>query len=101
MEQNITTEDFHRHSVRRPRTLSISPSMQLSSSSAANYQQHHRSSVFAAVAPTPPTTMSTEFGQGESAVMNQIANLKQHKKQNLQIARELSDLVSTFIWSKY
>jgi hypothetical protein len=38
IEQNLTAEEFHRQSVRRPRTLSISPSMQLSKNESARWQ---------------------------------------------------------------
>ena len=97
MEQNLTAEEFHRQSVRRPRTLSISPSMQLatkneSGSLATPYQPQHRSSVFAAVAPTMSNSAESESGNltvpGAS-----VGIAKQQKKQNLQIAKELSDLV--------
>ena len=98
IEQNLTAEEFHRQSVRRPRTLSISPSLQLASKTESNnlstpYQAHHRSSVFAAVAPT-----LSNSGESESANLTvpgaSVGTAKQQKKQNLQIAQELSDLVS-------
>ena len=98
IEQNLTAEEFHRQSVRRPRTLSISPSLQLASKTESNnlstpYQAHHRSSVFAAVAPTLSNSGESESGNltvpGAS-----VGTAKQQKKQNLQIAQELSDLVS-------
>jgi hypothetical protein len=101
IEQNLTAEEFHRQSVRRPRTLSISPSMQLPGSAASGskmdpanlatpYQAHHRSSVFAAVAPT----ISAESESGNLAVPMTAGSVKQQKKLNLQIAQELSDLVN-------
>ena len=103
IEQNLTAEEFHRQSVRRPRTLSISPSMQLPGSAASGskmdpanlatpYQAHHRSSVFAAVAPTISTSAESE--SGNLAVPMTAGSVKQQKKLNLQIAQELSDLVN-------
>ncbi len=86
------TEEFQQQTVRRPRTLSISPSVQLSTIGLANPTQHQRSSVFATVAPTLSLSMSNEIGSGDSS--GGSPNSKQHKKQNLQIAQELSDLVS-------
>ena len=108
IEQNLTAEEFHRQSVRRPRTLSISPSMQLPGSPnnpgpgaknepatlATPYQAHHRSSVYASVA---PTSSSVDLSREESTSgMTSAAtgNAKQQKKLNLQIAQELSDLVT-------
>jgi len=90
-EQNVSTDELPQQaSAHRPLTLSISPSVQLSTSS-GNNTQHQRSSVFAAVAPT--LSLGTPSESSYPDLSGGSPSSKQHKKLNLQIAPELSDLV--------